>query len=391
MKCTRGLVGALTITLGLAAPLHAQKLSINAKLEDLQAAAVKDSADPAAHYNLAMGYWSKKKYAQADSALQRAVAIDPQFADGFLALSVVHDQDDGFWQQIRKEKGDSGIRARIREEERYYRKAFLLDPLVDVRVLATSEYFTYLAELSSIVHLNFVDATKDFVEGRYDKAYSEFDKERTFWGGGNGKTNALANQIIWYHALSAAHTNQFPAAESDMDVVIENTNKLIKSDSGRVVPLLQNEYRYMKATFQLRDNHAELALPLFQQVAQDDIGNYMAHVQMARIYESQRDYANALKERTYALNANPEDPSLMLDRGITLGKSGNMVEAETQLLAARDANPRDVRPIFWLAIAEAEQGKKDKAREDFSTFLSRAPSRYDRQIAMAKDRLAKLQ
>jgi tetratricopeptide (TPR) repeat protein len=389
MRSTRSLLGALTLALSLAAPLQAQKLTINAKLEDLQAAAVKDSSDPAAHYNLAMGYWSKKKYAQADSALQRAVAIDPQFADGYLALSVVHDQDGDFWQQIRK-KGDSGIRARIKEEERNYRKAFMLDPLVDVRVLATSEYFTYLAELSSIVHLNFVDATKDFVEGKYDKAYTEFDKERSFWGGKDSK-NALATQILWYHALSAAHTNQFSEAESDMDVVIDNMTSLIKGDTERVVPLLQNEYRYMKATFALRDNHAELALPLFQEVAQNDIGNYMAHVQMARIYEAQRDYADALKERTNALNANPEDPSLMLDRGITLGKSGNMAEAEIQLQAAREANPRDVRPIFWLAIAEAEQGKKDKAREDFTTFLARAPSRYDRQIAMAKDRLAKLQ
>lgn len=390
MRSAAHLSSVLALVLCLAAPLRAQKVEVKARLEDLQAAAAKDSADPAAHYNLAMGYWSKKKYPQADSALRRSVAIDPQFAEGYLALSVLHDQDDDYWRDLRKEKGDSGIRQEIRVENRDYEKAFMLDPLVDVHVLATSQYISYLNFLSSLVHLNFIDATKEFVTGNYDKAYSGFDKERSFWNG-NAATRNLANEIIWYHALSAAHLNQFSVAESDMDVLIDRMTGIIKADTERVVPLRQNEYRYMKAIFALRDNHPEVALPLFQEVAQNDLGNYMAHVQMARIYEAQRDYPDAVKERTNALNTNPEDPSLMLDRGITLGKSGNMKDAEAQLQAAHDANPRDVRSLFWLGIAQSELGEKDKARDSFNAFLAQAPSRYDRQIATAKDRLAKLQ
>jgi Flp pilus assembly protein TadD len=92
-----------------------------------------------------------------------------------------------------------------------------------------------------------------------------------------------------------------------------------------------------------------------------------------------------------AVDANPDDPSLLLDLGITLGKAGMMPQAETRLQLAATANPRDPRPWFWLGLAQMEEGKKAEARESFTRFLALAPSRYDRQIGMARDRLAQLQ
>jgi Tfp pilus assembly protein PilF len=50
-----------------------------------------------------------------------------------------------------------------------------------------------------------------------------------------------------------------------------------------------------------------------------------------------------------------------------------------------------VRPLFWLGLVQFDQGRKDAARESLTRFVSTAPSRYDRQITMARDRLSKLQ
>ncbi len=383
MRCRLWLwsLGAL---LSLATPLAAQKLMVGAKLEDLQAAALRDSTDPVAHYNLGMGFWSKKRYAEADSALRRAIAIDPEFADAHLALALVHSQDDDFMKELKRARGDTGFKSWVKENQHDYRRAFMLDPLVDIKVLGATMYF------SNRFRFNLIRAMQDLVEGSYEKAYIEFDHDLGFWGGQPGG-EAAPSAFLWLHALAAAHSDHFDAASHDLDVMLARAGKASAADSADNSELQTSELRYMKASFLLRSGHPDLAVPVFLEVAQGDIGNYMAHVQLARIYESQRDYDHALIERTNALNANPDDASLMLDRGITLGKSGNMAEAETQLEQALEANPRDVRILFWLGVAQAEQGKKDKARDSFNAFLARAPSRYDRQIAMAHDRLAKLQ
>jgi predicted Zn-dependent protease len=117
----------------------------------------------------------------------------------------------------------------------------------------------------------------------------------------------------------------------------------------------------------------------------------MAHVQMANIYESQRRYAEAIEERKRAVDANPDDPSLVMDLGVTLGKSGKFAEGEEVLKKAAEANPRDPRVSFWTALCQAEQGKREEAKASLSRFISTAPSRWDKQIGMAKQRLAALQ
>ena len=68
-----------------------------------------------------------------------------------------------------------------------------------------------------------------------------------------------------------------------------------------------------------------------------------------------------------------------------------MPQAETRLQAAVEANLRDTRALFWLGLAQLDLGKKAEARGSFSRFLELAPSRYDRQIAIARERLAQLQ
>lgn len=362
----------------LSGPAAAQSVSVEARLEDLMAAAAKDSNDAAAHYNLAMGYWSKKRYGEAEQSLQTAVKIDPQFAAAYLALGVVHNWDDDYWKKLAK--SDSATKAYVRRSGGYYRKAFMLDPLVDIRILGG----TYRWYSNS----RFARAFKDLVEGRYDKAYESLEKEAAFWGGRGGADSAPPI-VIWLHSLSAAHTRRYDAAITDMQNLLRQVR--VESDSTTDVPLVTNEFRYMLAALHQNAGQIDQAVSLYQQVAENDAGHYMAHVQLARIYESQRDWPRAVKERQNAINANPDDASLILDLGITLGKAGMMPQAETRFKAAIEANPRDVRSLFWLGLSQMEQGKKDDARASFNQFLATAPSRYDRQISMAREKLATLQ
>ncbi|MEO8140399.1 MAG: tetratricopeptide repeat protein [Gemmatimonadota bacterium] len=378
----RGAVVTLLLLVCLIAPGAAQSLKVSESLEALQERARRDSNDAAAHYNLAMGYLSKDRFAQAEAALQQSVALDPQFADGFLALAIVRARDGDFWRGMRKAGRDS-VRAAARLRDGYYTKAFLLDPLVDIRIFGSIAWLRGWGD--------FDGGLKNLFEGKYAAAYDHFGAEVHRQQRGEG-LDQVPPVLLWFRSLAAAHSDKLEEAATDLTTLIALTNRLTVADSATDdAPLRANEYRYMLAAIRQRQGKTNDAIDLYREVITNDIGLYMAHVRLAAIYEAVKDYPHAVQERMSAVDANPDDASLLLDLGVTLGKAGMMPQAETRLQLAAAANPRDPRPWFWLGLAQMEEGKKTEARESLTHFLALAPSRYDRQIGMARDRLAQLQ
>lgn len=372
----------LAVQFLVVAPARGQSLKVSESLEVLQERARRDSNDAAAHFNLAMGYLSKEKFSPAEASLLQAVALDPQFAQAYLALSVVRAKDGDYW-RARRKAGPDSVRAAARVIDKYYTKAFLLDPLVDVRIFG------------SIVWLrgwgDFDGGLKNLFDGKYAEAYDHFGAEVRRQQKGEGLGN-VPPVLLWFRSLAAAHCDKFDEAAADLATLISSTNRLVASDSAPDdAPLRANEYRYMLAAIRQRQGKTDDAIQLYQETITNDLGLYMAHVRLAAIYEAAKDYPHAVQERMRAVDANPDDPSLLLDLGVTLGKAGMMPQAETRLQLAANANPRDPRPWFWLGLAQMEEGKKTEARESLTRFLALAPSRYDRQIGMARDRLAQLQ
>lgn len=362
-------------------PAGAQSLSVAERLEVLEERALRDSLDPAAHYNLAMGHLSKKHYAAADSALRRATGIDPQFADAWLALSVARDRDERFWDERRK-LGKDSVAKEVEERLRYYRRAFLADPMVDIKILGSVMWVRPWGE--------FATGLKELTEGKYDAAWKNFDATARRWFG-RTELDKVPEGLVWFRALAAARGTNPEAAVPDFESLVRRIEQASPDSVRDEAPLRANEYRFVLAALHHRAGRLDQAIALYQQVAENDAGNYMAHVRLAAIHESQRNYDAAVRERNYAVNTNPDDASLLLDLGVTLGKAGDMAQAETRLRQALEQNPRDVRPLFWLGIATQAQGKQAESREAFSRFVALAPSRYDRQLAMARERLAQLQ
>ena len=147
----------------------------------------------------------------------------------------------------------------------------------------------------------------------------------------------------------------------------------------------------MLAVLNQRGGDQTEAIRLFQLTLENDIGYYMAHVQMANIYESNQMWPQAVQARHRAINANPDDASLVMDLGLTLAKAGQWASAEEPLQQAVTSSPRDARVPDYLGSVEQQLGKAAEARAAFTRFLAIAPSRYERQIADAKVRLAALQ
>jgi Tfp pilus assembly protein PilF len=116
-------------------------------------------------------------------------------------------------------------------------------------------------------------------------------------------------------------------------------------------------------------------------VLNTDIGMFMAHVQMAHVYEQNGMWKDAATEARLAVAANPDDPSLLTDLGVLLRQADSLSESETVLRQSVDANPRDPRPPYYLGLTELQMGKADAARTAFQRFLAMAPSRDSAEIA----------
>jgi tetratricopeptide (TPR) repeat protein len=378
----------------LAGPLSAQRMKLPLSLKELEARVAKDSLDPAAHYNVALAYWNEKRYDDVERELKLAAAMDPKFAEAYLALAFLpYARRPKLWNEKYEDKVPQELKAAAEESDRMYRRAFLVSPLVDMRIIGAASPRSGGGSVVGGFYDFYFQSFDDVMEGNYEQAYGRFvrmHRERRLAGPGQPK---LPLSFRWFEALAAAHTKRYDEAAESFQMLIDQSiadeRKLEEKELVRI-PLRTNEYRYFLATVRQAAGQKDKALELFQQVLEADIGLYMAHVQRANIYESDRRYAEALEERQRAINANPDDPSLLTDLGVTLGKSGKWQEAEETLKQAAEANPRDPRPYFWMGLCQVEQGKSAEAKASLTRFVATAPSRWETQINLANQRLARL-
>jgi len=376
--------------------LEAQRIKLPMGLKELEARAVQDSLDAAAHYNVALGYWNERRYDDAERELRVAVAMDPKFAEGYLALAYLpYARRPRLWGEESRDKVAEEWKQALEESDRMYRRAFLLNPLVDLRIAGavTPPKDPSWETLYPEVYEFYFQAFNDMLSGDYQQAYGRFVKlhrERRLAGPGQGK---LPMSVYWFEGLAAAHIGRWNEADQSFELLIKDSEEFEKKHQDDLirVPLRTNEYRYFLASIRQAAGNSDEALQLYRETLEKDLGLYMAHVQMANIYEARRQYPEAIEERKRAADANPDDPSLLMDLGVTLGKSGRFAEAEEILQRASEANPRDARVAFWAGLCQAEQGKSEAARASFTRFLSQAPSRWDKQIGIARQRLATLQ
>jgi tetratricopeptide (TPR) repeat protein len=381
-----GLAGIAGATCGAA-----QTLKIAASLPSLEDAAHRDSTDAVAHYNLALGYWSKERWAQADTALRAALALDSRFAAAYLALAYLPRASGKFWTEKIIVLG-GGWRLHLYSAadsvmERYYRlyrRAVMIDPLVDVRIVVATEYRGG--------HIDDFDrALYAYNDSKWDEAWRRFTEIIADSGNYRGERGTLYEQALWYHALAAARLAKHDDAIRDLGNLVERSQRKEASDTMYRWPLRTNEYRYVLAYVKQRAGDPNGALTSYREALANNIGLYMAHVRMGEIYEGASMWDNAVLARRNAINANPDDASLLLDLGKTLANAGRFDQALEPLQQAADASPRDARPYLFLGLALERLGKRDEARAALTRFTSLAPSRYDRQIAIAQQHLAALQ
>jgi Tfp pilus assembly protein PilF len=391
------LIGVL-LALGVSVwsgPARAQKLKLSASVKDLETAARRDSNDAAAQYNLALGYWSQKRWDEVESHLRLATRIEYRFADAHLARSFLIVARLPRLVDEAKHSGDTTALVAARaERERLYRLAVLLDPFVDHKLagaiprprLAPSERFAALL-ISLFLFIGapegFYQALDDLAEGKPEEAFQRLTRIKEEY---RNKPQDLPRDVLWYQALAGVRSGHDADALADLQSLLDRA-ELTARDSLVDDPLQANDYRYALARLHQKLGHLPEADALYREVVVRDLGMYLAHVRLAEMHESRQDWNAALRERRTALDLNQEDHTLVLEIGITLGRAGRLPEADSVLRAAAAAAPRDSRVVYYQGLVAQARQAPAEARSYYERFLALAPSRYATQIADARRRL----
>ena len=380
-------------------PAASQEPSAPVSLDSLLQRARRDSNDALAHYQLAMAYWDRKKWDEAERALREALLVAPSYADAHLALGLMAQRRGaGYWKDRAAQEGEEKVRTRLLEYEGHYRRAFLLNPMVDLRLLGKFEdqhagiYLggRLMLDMTPWWSHELTKSANEFREARYQKAFDrlqELMQDKRF----GGEDVNVASPVLWFHGLAAAHLDKFDVAIRDF-AVLTGRSLSFEQDTTHAPEgsMRSNDYRFLLATMLYLAGRYNQAIPTFRRVLELDLGLYSGHVQLARMYEAQGDLESALQERRLALDVQQDDPDLLIDLAATLLKAGRMEDAQEPLSQAARFNPHDARvPYLQGAIAE-QLDDSAGAREAYARFIAIAPSRFTSQIKDAGERLAAL-
>src|SRR5262245_20695891 len=392
---TKQMLLLAVVSLSIAATAAPAQFKLPKKLDELEAIARKDSNDAAAHYNVALAYWNAKRWEDVERELRLAVTIEPQFAEGWLALGrLPFGRRSKLWDDIAENRVAAEFRPKLDEAWRNYERAFIINPLVDLRIEAAarplkSAYWTATEELTNLYEYLF-GGFDDIQSGNYEGAFHRFNR-RVNDVVTPADRDALPEFVFYYRGLAAAHIERWNDAIADFAQLLRASEQGQSHDSLiYYLPIETNQYRYMLGVLYQRAGNLQDAVRYYREALEHDIGLYMANSRLAGIAETNMNWPVAIKERRAAVNANPDDPSLLLDLGKTLAGAGDWAGAEPTLKQAMDANPRDSRVPYYLGIVQQQLNKKEEARASFDRFVALAPSRYARQVENAKQRLAAL-
>jgi len=387
------------VAFALAPSAPAQRIDLPASLKELESRAVRDSNDGAAYYNVALAYWKAKRWDDADSALHRAIRLDPHLAAAYMALAgLPYARRPSLVEEEYERRVPEGWTQRIEASEGHYRHAMLLDPLVELRIgyvmLPTQERFhTSLAVLFGDWVEDYLDGQRLYFEAKYEESWHRFQRVfNELNAGAERHTSRLWNTLLFWHGLASAQTRRWDDALYDFGVLLdryEDVEQRIR-DSTLQVPLRTNEFRYVLGVVAQRAGRPAEAVGLFRKAIENDIGLFTAHARLADIAEADGDLATAVAERRAAIEVNPEDASLVLDLGRTLVRAGRSDEAVAAFREAAELNPRDARPLYYLGVLCQRLNRLAEATDALTRFLAIAPSRFGPQIADATQRLASL-
>jgi tetratricopeptide (TPR) repeat protein len=368
----------------LTAPVMLRAQGKPPTIADLESRVRADSNDPTAHFNLAQALFKARRYPDAEQSLRTAVMIDPQYAPALMLLAQVNEmQNDRPLAIVLSGRRILFMRNDPNANENTFlrRRSFLIDPLVEIgppdrNMLPSAWRGTLGLGLHHYDRQQWPDAIAAF-QTVIDKTTRPNDSTK------------VPPAALWFRARCALKIGDYDGAIRHLQWLL--LLRMQDSTSERMWnPFAGEELRYILAYVHQQGRRWDEAILRYQALIEENLALDAAHTHMAEIYEAQERWPQAVEERVRAIHVNPDGASVVFNLGSTLTGAGRYTEAEPVLERYAAGYPREARSFYFLGVARMALGKSAAAREAFTQFLALAPSRYEGQIADAKQRLATL-
>jgi len=350
--------------------------------QELEAAVQKDSNDPILHFNLGQAYAREDRGRDAKREYLQAITIDGQFAPAYLALARMSVGSGGYAIRIRgryvliggRPSSDSALMMRER--------AFMLDPIQELREPGEYAFPPYWRATIDRAMRHYRDGDYHFARDQFDTVIAKMQAQRD--------SDARLIAVQWYDLLASVHLNDYAHAIDEGEAMLDRALRVEIADSTHASERLSHEFEWILAHLNERALRYQEAERLFKRAAEDNLGQYMAHVELANIYEAQGRIEDAVVERQLALAADVGDASVEMQAGLTFEYSGRYALADTVLRQAIRDNPRETRSYYVLGLVDLQLGHPDAAKQAFDQFTALAPRRYTTMLDDARRRRAAL-
>lgn len=357
-------------------------IEISETIEVLEGRVKGDPNDPVNHYNLGLGYVSKRKFSTAQACFDSALAINPGFAEAHFAnYCVKYALNKKMYEALREDDLKKDTSQLVKSVDRHLQKATLYNPFFDWRVstiLLESPPVSNDRSIQEFINLfyeYFFNGFREFSLGNYSAAIQKL-------------TNTIElvpdwTQCYLVRGYAYAQMGQYNSAIEDFQHVIDEMSQY---NTKRILPVYINtaELKYLVAYAYERDKNIIAAEKEYQKVLLEDLSFYMAHVRLGRIFLAKKMTDQALQEFEAALLLEPNDAVIRYEHARTLVSMQRYDEALKDYENIISNFPKNSIAYYYSGILLNQLGKKGEALVFFQKFMEVSPTKNVEELANAK-------
>jgi tetratricopeptide (TPR) repeat protein len=272
------------------------------------------------HILLASVRTSQKKWDEAKTELDRAIALEPKRSESYLSLA-------RFYDQRGKESGPEG-KQYFDQAEKIFRQAISLDPKSVISRLAVSDFY-------------YSNGRKPEAEQELRKAF-EIDP----------------NDKLLLAALQRFYENQQNFAEAE-----KYAERLASVDSDK------NNGRAQVIDLHARAGKTDQAIQEYAQLIKDSPKFMRSYSRLAELLLARGDVAGASQRINEALNISKLDTDALLVRGRIHLLNGRFGDAERDLSQVLKNEPSMPAALYYMAETHLQNSEPDKAGQFINELL----------------------
>ncbi len=186
------------------------------------------------------------------------------------------------------------------------------------------------------------------------------------------KTQLTAAQAETLHALGYVGSDSAAPVHSGDDIGVDPKQKIATANLLYEAMVHNENERYREA------------VPILEEVLQQEPHAVVAYLQLGRAYVSLKEYQKAIAPLQHVVEMTPDNSLARYELGCALVKTGRWNEAAPQFEAAVSQMDSSSMMHFYLALVYERTSRSDQALSEFQNALRRDPENFPANLMLGR-------